>query len=323
MQAKVLSIVGPTGVGKSHLALDLARQCRQQGQNVEIISMDSALVYRGMDIGTAKPTAAEQAEVIHHLIDIRDPSESYSAAHFANDAKQLIEKIQARGNIPLIVGGTMLYWRAWVYGFSKLPPADPETRKRIDAEALLLGWPGMHAKLAQIDPITAYRLQPNDSQRIQRALEVYALTGQPLSQLFEESPSATGRDSELSEHAVEVISLEPSNRASLHARLEDRFDQMLENNFMDEVRTLFERGDLHTNLPAIRSVGYRQVWEYLEGKVDYLTMKQKAYAATRQLSKRQVTWLRAMQRHAFDPFSPAELQAAKTMAMGILKASFK
>ncbi|BEI35944.1 tRNA (adenosine(37)-N6)-dimethylallyltransferase MiaA [Polynucleobacter sp. HIN6] len=323
MSAKVLSIVGPTGVGKSNLALELARQCRQQHLNIEIISMDSALVYRGMDIGTAKPTAAEQAEVTHHLIDIRDPSESYSAAHFASDAKQLIEEIQARGHIPLIVGGTMLYWRAWVYGFSKLPPADPQTRKQLDDEAALLGWPGMHAKLAQIDPVTASRLQPNDSQRIQRALEVYALTGQPISQLFEESPSATGRDSELSEHAVEVISLEPSNRQSLHTRLEERFDQMLENNFMDEVRSLFERGDLHTNLPAIRSVGYRQVWEYLEGKVDYSTMKQKAYAATRQLSKRQMTWLRAMQRHTFDPLNPAELQAAKSMAMVTLQRSFK
>ena len=323
MSAKVLSIVGPTGVGKSNLALELARQCRQQHLNIEIISMDSALVYRGMDIGTAKPTPAEQAEVVHHLIDIRDPSESYSAAHFASDAKQLIKEIQTRGHIPLIVGGTMLYWRAWVYGFSKLPPADPQTRKQLDDEAALLGWPGMHAKLAQIDPVTAGRLQPNDSQRIQRALEVYALTGQPISQLFEESPSATGRDSELSEHAVEVISLEPSNRQSLHTRLEERFDQMLENNFMDEVRTLFERGDLHTNLPAIRSVGYRQVWEYLEGKVDYPTMKQKAYAATRQLSKRQVTWLRAMQRHTFDPLNPAELQAAKSMAMVTLQRSFK
>ena len=323
MPAKVLSIVGPTGVGKSSLALELARECRQQHQHIEIVSMDSALVYRGMNIGTAKPTPNEQAEVMHHLIDIRDPSESYSAAHFASDAKKIIGEIQVRGHIPLIVGGTMLYWRAWVYGFSKLPPADPQTRKYLDEEAALLGWPGMHAKLAQIDPVTASRLQPNDSQRIQRALEVYALTGQPLSQLFEESPSATGRNSEQLEHDVEVISLEPSNRQALHVRLEERFDQMLENNFMDEVRALFKRGDLHTNLPAIRSVGYRQVWEYLEGKVDYPTMKQKAYAATRQLSKRQVTWLRAMQRHAFDPFNPEELQAAKSVAMATLQASFK
>ena len=323
MPAKVLSIVGPTGVGKSNFALELARQCRAQHQIVEIISMDSALVYRGMDIGTAKPTPTEQAEVMHHLIDVRDPSESYSAAQFANDAKQLIQVIQARGHIPLIVGGTMLYWRAWVYGFSKLPPADPQTRKQLDDEAALLGWPGMHAKLAQIDPVTASRLQPNDSQRIQRALEVYALTGQPLSRLFEESPSASGRNSESLEHAVEVISLEPINRQSLHARLEARFDQMLKDHLIDEVRTLFERGDLHTNLPAIRSVGYRQVWEYLEQKVDYATMQQKAYAATRQLSKRQVTWLRAMQRHAFDPFNPEELQAAQSMAMATLKGSFK
>ena len=323
MPAKVLSIVGPTGVGKSNFALDLARHCRQQHQNLEIISMDSALVYRGMDIGTAKPTSAEQAEVVHHLIDIRDPSESYSAAHFANDTKQLIQAIQARGHIPLIVGGTMLYWRAWVYGFSNLPAADSETRNRLDTEAALLGWPGMHAKLARVDPITANRLQPNDSQRIQRALEVYALTGRPLSQLFEESPSATGRHSEFLEQDIEVISLEPSERQSLHIRLEKRFDHMLENNFIDEVQALFERGDLHTNLPAIRSVGYRQVWEYLEGEVDYATMKQKAYAATRQLSKRQITWLKAMKRHVFDPLKPEELQAAKTMALAILQASTK
>lgn len=323
MPAKVLSIVGPTGVGKSNFALELARQYRQDGKSLEIISMDSALVYRGMDIGTAKPTRSEQEEVTHHLIDIRDPSESYSAAHFASDAKKLIEAIQARGHIPLIVGGTMLYWRAWVYGLSKLPAADPETRTRLDAQATLVGWPAMHAKLAQIDPITADRLQPNDSQRIQRALEVYALTGQPLSQLFEESPSSTGRHSEWLEHDVEVISLEPSDRQLLHARLEQRFDQMLESNFMNEVEILFQRGDLHTNLPAIRSVGYRQVWEYLEGEVDYATMKQKAYAATRQLSKRQLTWLRAMKRQVFDPFNMEALQTAKATALSILQASTK
>lgn len=323
MSAKVLSIVGPTGMGKSHFALELARKLQRQGHAAEIISMDSALVYRGMDIGTAKPTRAEQAEICHHLIDVRDPRESYSAAHFASDAKRLIQEIRGRGHIPLVVGGTMLYWRAWVYGFSKLPPADAETRNRLDAEAATIGWPAMHAKLAQIDPVTASRLEPNDSQRIQRALEVFALTGQAMSQHFEQSPSPSGRGFESPEQNIEVISLEPSDRKALHVRLEKRFDDMLENHFLDEVRTLFERDDLHTNLPAIRSVGYRQVWEYLEGKVNYETMKQKAYAATRQLSKRQITWLRAMQRDVFDPLNADELCAAQTKALAVLQESIK
>ena len=319
MPTKVLSIVGPTGVGKSNLALWLARQYKDLGRVIEIISMDSALVYKGMDIGTAKPSKAEQAEVAHHLIDVLDPSQNYSAAQFASDAKELISDIKQRGNIPLIVGGTMLYWRAWVYGFSNLPAANPEVRAQLDREAAEIGWPAMHAKLAILDPASAERLQPNDSQRVQRALEVFALTGRPLSDLFEETPSLAGRRQEPTPDWVEVISLEPSDRKTLHTRLEQRFDQMLESKFIEEVEQLRNRGDLHTNLPAIRSVGYRQVWEYLAGDIDFETMKEKAYAATRQLSKRQMTWLRAMDRRVFDPFDTKQMDLAQKQCLALLQ----
>jgi tRNA dimethylallyltransferase len=319
MPTKVLSIVGPTGVGKSNLALWLARQYKDLGRVIEIISMDSALVYKGMDIGTAKPSKAEQAEVAHHLIDVLDPSQNYSAAQFASDAKELISDIKQRGNIPLIVGGTMLYWRAWVYGFSNLPAANPEVRAQLDREAAEIGWPAMHAKLAILDPASAERLQPNDSQRVQRALEVFALTGRPLSDLFEETPSLAGRKQEPTPDWVEVISLEPSDRKTLHMRLEQRFDQMLESKFIEEVEQLRNRGDLHTNLPAIRSVGYRQVWEYLAGDIDFETMKEKAYAATRQLSKRQMTWLRAMDRRVFDPFDTKQMDLAQKQCLALLQ----
>ena len=319
MPTKVLSIVGPTGVGKSNLALWLARQYKDLGRVIEIISMDSALVDKGMDIGTAKPSKAEQAEVVHHLIDVLDPSQNYSAAQFASDAKELISDIKQRGNIPLIVGGTMLYWRAWVYGFSNLPAANPEVRAQLDREAAEIGWPAMHAKLAILDPASAKRLQPNDSQRVQRALEVFALTGRPLSDLFEETPSLAGRKQEPTPDWVEVISLEPSDRKTLHTRLEQRFDQMLESKFIEEVEQLRNRGDLHTNLPAIRSVGYRQVWEYLAGDIDFETMKEKAYAATRQLSKRQMTWLRAMDRRVFDPFDTKQMDLAQKQCLALLQ----
>ena len=319
MPTKVLSIVGPTGVGKSNLALWLARQYKDLGRVIEIISMDSALVFKGMDIGTAKPSKAEQAEVAHHLIDVLDPSQNYSAAQFASDAKELISDIKQRGNIPLIVGGTMLYWRAWVYGFSNLPAANPEVRAQLDREAAEIGWPAMHAKLAILDPASAERLQPNDSQRVQRALEVFALTGRPLSDLFEETPSLAGRKQEPTPDWVEVISLEPSDRKTLHTRLEQRFDQMLESKFIEEVEQLRNRGDLHTNLPAIRSVGYRQVWEYLAGDIDFETMKEKAYAATRQLSKRQMTWLRAMDRRVFDPFDTKQMDLAQKQCLALLQ----
>ncbi|MFZ4062847.1 MAG: tRNA (adenosine(37)-N6)-dimethylallyltransferase MiaA [Polynucleobacter sp.] len=306
-----LCIVGPTGAGKTHLAMSLAEHAKAIGLIVELISMDSALVYRGLDIGSAKPTKAEQAAVKHHLIDILDPHETYSAARFANDAKRLCEDIRARGHIPVVVGGTMLYWRAWVYGLSSLPPANPEIRACLDEEGHRIGWPAMHAKLCKVDPITAARLMPNDSQRVQRALEVYEITGQPMSTLLAESPSEDGREGSAIPGWMNLVSLEPSDRSRLHQNLEKRFDEMLSGGLMKEVESLRENLALHADLPAIRSVGYRQIWEYLAGETDLEQMRYKALAATRQLGKRQLTWLRAIAgRNTFDPFNPNELKAA-------------
>ena len=307
----VLCIVGPTGAGKTHLAMALAEYAKSIGKTVELISMDSALVYRGLDIGSAKPTKAEQAAVQHHLIDILDPTESYSAARFANDAKRLCEEIRGRGNIPVVVGGTMLYWRAWVHGLSSLPPADPEIRARLDEQGKLIGWPAMHAELAKVDPVTAARLQPNDSQRVQRALEVYEITSKPMSELLADSPSEDGREGSAIPEWIDLVSLEPSDRTRLHQNLEKRFDEMLVGGLLEEVEALRKNPELHANLPAIRSVGYRQIWEYLDGAVDQEEMRYKALAATRQLGKRQLTWLRAIAgRNTFDPFNPNELKAA-------------
>jgi tRNA dimethylallyltransferase len=269
------------------------------------------LVYRGLDIGSAKPTKQEQATVIHHLIDILEPTEVYSAARFAKDAKRLCEEIRGRGNIPVVVGGTMLYWRAWAHGLSSLPPANPEIRARLDEEGKALGWPAMHAKLAEIDPDTASRLKPNDSQRVQRALEVFEITGKPMSALLAESPSEDGREGSAIPPWINLVSLEPSDRKRLHLNLEKRFDEMLLGGLLDEVKALKANINLHADLPAIRSVGYRQVWEYLDGQTDWEEMRYKALAATRQLGKRQLTWLRAITgRHTYDPFNPNELKAA-------------
>ena len=316
----ILCIVGPTGAGKTHLAMSLAEYAKSVGSTIELISMDSALVYRGLDIGSAKPTKVEQATVVHHLIDILEPTEVYSAARFAKDATRLCEEIRERGNIPVVVGGTMLYWRAWAYGLSSLPPANPEVRSRLDEEGKTIGWPAMHDKLAKVDPETAARLKPNDSQRVQRALEVFEITGKPMSTLLADSPSEDGRDGSIIPPWITLISLEPSDRSRLHQNLEKRFDAMLAEGFIEEVKTLRMNSALHADLPAIRSVGYRQVWEFLNGEIDATQMRYKALAATRQLGKRQLTWLRAITgRKTFDPFNPEELKNALDYCKSNLK----
>ena len=307
----LLSIAGPTGSGKTNLAMALAAEAQARGITVELISMDSALVYRGMDIGSAKPTLAERTAVKHHLIDILDPTEAYSAARFASDATRLVTEIRERGNVPVIVGGTMLYWRAFAYGLSSLPPADPVIRARLDAQGKALGWPAMHAELMALDPVTALRLEPNDSQRIQRALEVVQSTGKPMSAWLAESPSDDGRAGSLIPDWLRLVSLEPSERAELHQNLESRFDAMLQAGLIDEVRLLRAHPGIHADLPSMRAVGYRQVWEFLEGQITPEQMRYKALAATRQLGKRQLTWLRAIDgRHVFNPFDTSGLPAA-------------
>ena len=293
--ADAVLLLGPTACGKSALAMALAGQVP-----LEIVSIDSAQVYRGMDIGTAKPGADERARVPHHLLDIRAPDEPYSAADFVRDATRVIGEIRMRNRLPLVVGGTMLYARALRSGLSDLPPANAEMRSRIDAQAKQFGWPALHAKLREVDPATAARLPPNDSQRIQRALEVFELTGTPLSQL-QGAPAAPNL------HLV-TIALLPEDRAELHRRIERRFDEMLAAGFLDEVRRLVARGDLDPGLPALRSVGYRQAWRHLRGETTFAQFRAEAIAATRQLAKRQITWLRSMHDALdVDPFSDAAL----------------
>ncbi|KGQ30616.1 tRNA dimethylallyltransferase [Gallibacterium genomosp. 2] len=275
-----LSLMGPTASGKTGLALQLAKKIP-----CEIISVDSALIYRGMDIGTAKPTPEELAIVPHHLIDIKDPAESYSAADFRNDALTLMQKITAKGKIPLLVGGTMLYYKALLEGLSPLPQANAEIRTQIEKQAEQIGWQGLHQQLAVIDPQSAQRIHPNDPQRINRALEVYYLTGKSLTELTEQK-------GEPLPYQLLQFAITPKERAILHQRIELRFQQMLEQGFQQEVEKLFARKDLHLNLPSIRCVGYRQMWEFLQGKYDFAEMKYRSICATRQLAKRQITWLR-------------------------------
>ena len=275
-------IMGPTASGKTGLALELARHFP-----CEIISVDSALVYRGMDIGTAKPSTEELAAVPHHLIDVIDPAESYSAARFREDALRLMGEITGRGKLPLLVGGTMLYYRALEQGLSDLPEADVRLRKALEEQMEKQGLEALHQRLKKVDPESASRIKPTDPQRILRALEVYELTGSPLSEHY-----AKQERDPLPYRALR-IALIPSDRGLLHQRIEKRFDQMLQQGFVDEVRHLYTRGDLDDSMPAIRAVGYRQVWQYLEGEWDYDTMRHKGIVATRQLAKRQLTWLRS------------------------------
>ncbi|NBW00766.1 MAG: tRNA (adenosine(37)-N6)-dimethylallyltransferase MiaA [Betaproteobacteria bacterium] len=282
----MLCLLGPTASGKSSLAFWLAQEIPE----IEIISMDSAQIYRGMDIGTAKPTADECAQVPHHLIDILDPAESYSAARFVNDARKAAEAIRARGGIPIIVGGTMLYFKALSEGLDDLPTVPAEIRSRIAEEARALGWPALHQQLADIDPETAQRLNPNDAQRISRALELYRFTGQSMAKLISQSVARGTRQS--ANKRLKVVGLQPEDRAWLHQRISSRFELMLAQGFLDEVRALFHRGDLHCGLPSMRCVGYRQAWDHLAGRASHDAFVSAAIAATRQLAKRQITWLR-------------------------------
>ncbi len=280
-----VAIMGPTASGKTAAALAIAKRLP-----CEIISVDSALIYRGMDIGSAKPTPDELAAVPHHLIDMLDPTESYSVRQFRDDAIRIADDIIARGKLPLLVGGTMLYFKGLRDGLDDLPQADPALRAQIDMEIARHGAPALHRRLADVDAPTAARLKPTDTQRIQRAMEIYLLTGQPMSSLLAKAPPPA------LPFELMPIALEPSDRSVLHQRIAQRFDAMLTASpgLLDEVKTLRARGDLHLGLPAMRCVGYRQAWEYLDGQFDFATMRDKGIAATRQLAKRQLTWLRSM-----------------------------
>lgn len=277
----VLFLMGPTAAGKTQLVVKL-----RQSLPVDIISVDSAMVYKGMDIGTAKPSAEILAIAPHRLINICDPVETYSAARFCQDARNEINAIRSIGRIPILVGGTGLYFRSLEQGLSELPPADQDTRRKLDTQAQLLGWEKMHARLAEVDPDAAMRIHPNDPQRIQRALEVYELTGMALSEHF-----SRGKTARLPFRIIKLIA-SPADRSILHRRISQRFYEMVEGGLLPEVERLYQRGDLHSGLPAMRMVGYRQVWKYLEGQLDYQHMIKHAIVATRQLAKRQLTWLR-------------------------------
>jgi len=285
----IICLMGATATGKTELAVEIAKRFP-----VELISVDSALIYRGMDIGTAKPDAELLAVAPHFLIDIIEPMQSYSAWDFVNDAKKAIGEISQRGNIPLLVGGTMMYYHVLENGLNQLPEANEAIRAKLDAEANSIGWAAMHEKLAQIDPQTASRVKPGDTQRIQRALEVFEISGQTLSALQADKPEGYQGD-------IHKIILQAEDRSLLHRRIEKRFKTMLEQGFIEEVVGLRNRGDLNLSMPSMRCVGYRQVWQYLDGDFDRMQMSEKAIAATRQLAKRQITWLRKQpQNNTFD-----------------------
>ncbi len=292
----VVAIMGPTASGKTAAALAIAKSIP-----CEIISVDSALIYRGMDIGTAKPSDEERSQVPHHLIDILDPSHSYSVKQFRDDASRLITDIQARSKLPLLVGGTMLYFKALRDGLDDLPSADLALRSQLDMEIARHGTAALHARLRELDPITAERLNPNDTQRVQRAMEIILLSGQPMSSQLDKADKP--------ELPFELMSLalEPSDRKVLHDRIAQRFDAMLsaKPGLIEETATLKQRSDLHSGLPSIRCVGYRQAWDYLDGKINRDNLREMGIAATRQLAKRQLTWLRSMpDRHVIDCLSP-------------------
>jgi len=276
----VIAIMGPTASGKTGLALDIAAQV-----DSEVISVDSALVYKGMDIGTAKPTQEEQAGVVHHLIDIIDPADSYSVSQFVNDTNGLIGDILARGKVPILAGGTMMYFNALINGISPLPKSDEKIRDDITQQAQRLGWSKLHDELRGVDPISGERIHPNDPQRITRALEVYRSTGKTLTYWQQQ-------EGEKCPYNIAQFAIAPADRAVLHERIATRFDLMLEQGFENEVVKLYERSDLHEDLPSIRSVGYRQMWQYLDGQLSYAEMRERGIIATRQLAKRQLTWLR-------------------------------
>ena len=302
MKPQALAIVGPTASGKTGLALAIAAHLQDQG-GAEIISVDSALVFKGMNIGTAKPSASELAAVPHHLIDIRDPLNAYSAAEFAHDALACVADIRSRGRMPILVGGTMLYFKALMEGLNDMPAANAEIRAGIQAEAENLGWPAMHEVLRQVDPLTAARLAPADSQRISRALEVFRISGKALSSFHQlnVAPAEPANSNALHWANAPLLSLEPTDRSWLHKRIEQRFDDMLSNGFLDEVKDLRARGDLTPDLPAMRCVGYRQAWEALDGTLPMSELRDRGVFATRQLAKRQITWLRSLpQRTVFE-----------------------
>jgi tRNA dimethylallyltransferase len=279
--ARAFALLGPTAGGKSRLAMALAERLP-----LEIVSMDSAQVYRGMDIGTAKPGAAERTRVPHHLIDVLDPDRSYSTGRWRTDAISAVKEVLGKGKVPLIVGGTMLYYRALVGGLDALPQADPQVRAAIDADAATRGWPALHAELERVDPKSARRITAGDTQRIQRALEVWRITGKPLSALQGATPGALP-------FTLKAFALVPADREALHARIANRFDEMLQAGLTEEVKRLRSRYRLTLGMPSMRAVGYRQVWQYLEGELDERAMREQAIAATRQLAKRQLTWLRS------------------------------
>ncbi len=300
---KAIFLMGPTASGKTDLAIKLAQQCR-----CEIISVDSALIYKGMDIGTAKPSAEEQALAPHLLVDIIDPKESYSAGNFRDDALRLMDEIVARGNTPLLVGGTMLYYKALVEGLSPLPSADTKIRAAIEQQVNETSWQALHDELRIIDPVSAERIHVNDPQRLARAIEVYRISGKSMTEL-------TAIKSDPIPFDVHQFAIAPTEKSVLHERIERRFDLMLKAGFEQEVKGLFDRGDLHLDLPSMRCVGYRQMWEYIEGKLDYEEMRFRGVVATRQLAKRQMTWLRGWKQNItwLESASPDNFEKVKSI----------